>query len=105
VSAHAERRGGEAAVSSGTRLALGQEAPILRGMTHPRDGSARVTRGLIGFYIACTVFGIAITVTAVAWIVFPTMPGSDGIGWLGLVVCALTAAATWHYLGVMRRER
>ena len=74
-------------------------------MTQSRDGSARVTRGLIGFYAACTVFGIAITITAVAWIVFPTMPGSDGIGWLGLVVCGLTAVATCQYLVVMRRER
>jgi hypothetical protein len=79
--------------------------PIVAGMTQPRDGAARLTRGLVGFYVACTVFGVAITITAVAWIVFPTVPGAAGIGWFGVALCVLAAAATWHYLGVTRRER
>jgi hypothetical protein len=78
---------------------------MFRDMAQPRDGSARVARGLVGFYAACTVFGVAITVTAVAWIVFPTAPGSEGVGWTGLALCGLASVATWHYLGVMRRER
>lgn len=79
--------------------------PIVRRMERSRDGSERDTRGLIGFYAACTVFGVAITVTAVAWIVFPTAPGSEGIGWVGLGLCGISSVATWRYLGVMRRER
>jgi hypothetical protein len=74
-------------------------------MVQPRDGSKRDTRGLIGFYAACTVFGVAITVAAVAWIVFPTAPGAEAIGWFGVVLCGISSIATWRYLGIMRRER
>jgi hypothetical protein len=66
---------------------------------------ARATRALVGFYAACTVFGVAITVTAVAWILFPTAEGLRVLGWVGLSVGVLAALATWHQLRVMRLER
>lgn len=69
------------------------------------DTNGRPTRGLIGFYTSCTVFGIAITITAVSWIVFPTMGGAVAAGWFGVVLAVLSAGATWYFLGATRRER
>ena len=65
----------------------------------------RTAAGLSGFYASCTLFGIAVTITAVTWIVFPAEHGLSTLGWVGLIVGALSAVATWYFLGVMRRER
>ncbi|MGE0141651.1 MAG: hypothetical protein AB7I19_15175 [Planctomycetota bacterium] len=71
----------------------------------PVDERARTERGLLGFYASCTVFGIATAITAVVWIVFPGVEGLAALGWAGVGVAAISAVATWHYLGVMRKER
>lgn len=77
----------------------------MASVSRPEDVDQRTTRGLIGFYASCTVFGIAVTIMAVTWVAFPDLDGSTALGWAGLVFALLSAAATWHFLGVMRRER
>ncbi|MBI5852130.1 MAG: hypothetical protein HZB39_14040 [Planctomycetes bacterium] len=65
----------------------------------------RTERGLIGFYASCTVFGVAVSVAAVIWIVFADIATLAPLAWVAAVVAAIAAFATWHYLGVMRAER
>ena len=64
-----------------------------------------MTAGLLGFYGSCTVFGVAVTLSALAWIAFPDFDGMRFLGWFGVIVALLSAIATWYFLGRLRRER
>ncbi|MFO1051928.1 MAG: hypothetical protein U1F36_06915 [Planctomycetota bacterium] len=85
-------------------MAASQHNP--RTARDPRSGDvARTERGLVGFYSACTVFGVAVTISAVVWIVFPEIEELQVLAWIALAIAAVSAVATWHYLAVMRSER
>ncbi len=71
----------------------------------PSENPERVGRGLIGFYASCTVFGIAVSIAAVIWIVFGEMTELHPLAWAAAAVAVLSAIKSWHYLGVMRAER
>lgn len=59
---------------------------------------------LIGFYVCCTIVGIAAAVSAAAWIVFPAYSWADTAGIVGVVLIAVCSVLSWHFLRVARRE-
>lgn len=70
------------------------------------DRSAGLKTDLVGFYGSCTVFGIAAALAAFAFIVGPDLFGEDAgmttVGWIAVVVCAVSAFTTFWFL---RRTR
>ncbi len=69
------------------------------------DGDRRFKTGVIGFYVACTMVGVAAAVAAMAWIVFPDSPGMLTVGSVAAVLTIVSGVASWYYLAVSRRER
>jgi hypothetical protein len=61
--------------------------------------------GVIGFYAACTVVGVAAAIAAMAWIVFPDQPGMETVGTVAAIATVGAGVASWYFLAISRRER
>ncbi len=61
-------------------------------------------RGIIGFYVSCTVVGTAAAVAAVSFIVFGEEEGTSIVAPVACVVTVVASFLTWHFLRISRRE-
>ena len=70
----------------------------------PEEDHTRFNLALLGFYVSCTVVGVAVTVAAAALIVFAESEHSTVVAVISIVVTVVASVATWLTLRAARGE-
>jgi hypothetical protein len=71
--------------------------------SQPREGT-KLNGAFLGFYINCTVFGLAAALATACLIVFPEYELANWLAVVGLVLLPITGFLSWYCLKLARGE-